>query len=570
METRLAKDKGEAILQRCGFWNGWEHPREGLSGSLLVGWLQNLKLDIQYSSKHLIHANLLDFKGLCELEAKGQRYTWMNGRENEAFVMERLDKAYASIEWINSYPHYALQNHPILRSDHGSILLEFELQHPFRRRPFRFERMWLNHTDCKEIVEKAWKTHSVGSRAFKLQQKLKSVKKQLIEKIAMTISCAEETIIDISLFGEPNWDPDCCIYKVPKRLRNVKNAAYTPKLILIGPVHHNREEPEDMKIMETLKKRYFRKFFSRTTKVQEDFEKIVEENKDKIRHCYAEEITLPEGKNFVDMILLDSIFIIELFLRSDAKEEENDYILSKPWLKDGVRQDLILLENQVPFFILDELYQDFATSTGYQASFLTLACKYFFNSEENICDEKKVKHFTDLQRYFFKPPNQKPGDPIEHRHSATKLEMAGLIFQTQKGPEKKRSLLNVQIQKCNKLSKIFPCFNCSWLWRCIPCLKKIPYLKRMQTHLVVPHFVVDNKTEDLFRNLMALEQCHYPKEAYICNYILLLDFLINNKDDVELLVEEGIIVHSLGSNEAVADMYISGIFGEEQQLLLGS
>ena len=63
METRLAKDKGEAILQRCDFWNGWEHPREGLSGSLLVGWLQNLKLDIQYSSKHLIHANLLDFKG---------------------------------------------------------------------------------------------------------------------------------------------------------------------------------------------------------------------------------------------------------------------------------------------------------------------------------------------------------------------------------------------------------------------------------------------------------------------------------------------------------------------------
>ncbi|XP_030966706.1 UPF0481 protein At3g47200-like isoform X6 [Quercus lobata] len=319
----------------------------------------------------------------------------------------------------------------------------------------------------------------------------------------MPTSYAEETIIDISLFREPNWDPDCCIYKVPKRLRNVKNAAYTPKLILIGPVHHNREEPEDMKIMETLKKRYFMKFFSRTKKIQEDFEKIVEEKKDKIRHCYAEEIPLPEGKNFVDMILLDSIFIIELFLRSDAKEEENDYILSKPWLKDGVRQDLILLENQ---------------------------------------------------RYFFRPPNQKPGDPIEHRHSATKLEMAGLIFQTQKGPEKKRSLLNVQIQKCNKLSKIFPCFNCSWLWRCIPCLKKIPYLKRMQTHLVVPHFVVDNKTEDLFRNLMALEQCHYPKEAYICNYILLLDFLINNKDDVELLVEEGIIVHSLGSNEAVAEM----------------
>ncbi|XP_030966926.1 UPF0481 protein At3g47200-like [Quercus lobata] len=372
----------------------------------------------------------------------------------------------------------------------------------------------------------------------------------------MPTSYAEETILDISLFREPNWDPDCCIYKVPKRLRNVKNAAYTPKLILIGPVHHSREEPEDMKIMETLKKRYFNIFFSRTKKIRDDFEKIVEKNKDKIRRCYAEEITLPEGKNFVDMILLDSIFIIELFLRStEAKEEGKDYILSKPWLKDGIRQDLILLENQVPFFILDELYQHFAT--GYQDSFLTLACKYFFISEEKICDEKKVKHFTDLHRYFFHPPNRKPGDPIEHRHSATKLDMAGLIFQNRKEKEKKRvnrDLLQVAIQKGNKLLEIFPCFNCSWLLQCLPCLKKIPFLESMQTRLVIPHFVVDNKTEDLFRNLMALEQCHYPDKAYICNYILLLDFLINSKDDVELLVEEGIIVHSLGSNKAVAEM----------------
>ncbi|XP_050282429.1 UPF0481 protein At3g47200-like isoform X2 [Quercus robur] len=312
----------------------------------------------------------------------------------------------------------------------------------------------------------------------------------------------EEIIIDITVqvLQEPMWGSECCIYKVPKRLRKVKEEAYTPKLVSIGPVHCNNDELKDMKIMETLKNRYFKKFFSRTKKIQEDFEKIVEGNKDKIRHCYAEEIPLPEGKNFVDMILLDSIFIIELFLRSEAKEEENDYILSKPWLKDGVRQDLILLENQ---------------------------------------------------RYFFHPPDQKLGDPIEHRHSATKLEMAGLIFQTQK---EERSLLNVQIQKGNSFSEIFPCFNCSWLMHCLPCLKKISILERMQTRLVVPHFVVDNKTEDLFRNLMALEQCHYPNEAYICNYVLLLDFLINNKDDVELLVEEGIIVNSLGSNKAVADM----------------
>lgn len=254
METRLAKDKGKEILHKCGFWNGWEYPREGLSSGLLLRWMPNWNFDIQYGSKHMIYANLHDYKGnpllitfvykqpnhakreevwnelkqlrsiayknwlcigdfnqvltqedklsfynrkiegadlfqqtlfdleLCELEARGQKYTWMNGREDEAFIMERLDKAYASIERINLYPYYALQNHPILRSDHGFIVMDFELQQPYRRRPFQFERMWLTHMDCKNMVQCAWKLHSKGSKAFKLQQKIKNVKIHCLEQ----------------------------------------------------------------------------------------------------------------------------------------------------------------------------------------------------------------------------------------------------------------------------------------------------------------------------------------------------------------------------------------------------
>ena len=35
-------------------------------------------------------------------------------------------------------------------------------------------------------------------------------------------------------------------------------------------------------------------------------------------------------------------------------EEENDYILSNPWLEEGIKHDLRLLENQLPLFILDD------------------------------------------------------------------------------------------------------------------------------------------------------------------------------------------------------------------------
>ena len=149
----------------------------------------------------------------------------------------------------------------------------------------------------------------------------------------------EEFIIDIEHVGDPNWGPECCIYKVPKRLHDVKKEAYTPKLISIGPVHHNEGKLKDMQMV---KERYFKAFFSRTGKGQKEFACIIEKNKDKISNCYAPEISpCTKNENFVKMVLLDSIFIIELFMRSYRKEEENDYILSKPWLKDGIMQDLI-------------------------------------------------------------------------------------------------------------------------------------------------------------------------------------------------------------------------------------
>lgn len=54
----------------------------------------------------------------------------MNTREDEAFFMKKLDRAFASIDWINTYPQYALQNQGILRLDHGSIILDFEVIQP--------------------------------------------------------------------------------------------------------------------------------------------------------------------------------------------------------------------------------------------------------------------------------------------------------------------------------------------------------------------------------------------------------------------------------------------------------
>ena len=95
--------------------------------------------------------------------------------------MEKLDRAFAIVDWINTYPQYTLHNQPILRSDHGAILLDLENKHPFRIKPFRFEKMWINHDECHNVVQNAWRVVTNGSRAFQLQNKLTNVRKQFIE-----------------------------------------------------------------------------------------------------------------------------------------------------------------------------------------------------------------------------------------------------------------------------------------------------------------------------------------------------------------------------------------------------
>ncbi|XP_065631616.1 UPF0481 protein At3g47200 [Quercus suber] len=412
----------------------------------------------------------------------------------------------------------------------------------------------------------------------------------LSDTLAKEVRC-DELIIDVPLIMEPVQWPQCCIYKVPRKLREVSEAYYDPKLISIGPFHYQRD-------MEKPKVRYLKDFCYRTGKSQKEIARIIEPDELLIRHYYAEVFDI-SSEDFVKMVLLDSTFIVELFLKSAGREEDesnasgedgshmrgkdkNCCITSTPLMKNYITRDLLLLENQLPFFILDKLYpQFFSSEQDENNAFLKLAGNFLFpkNEEKKIFenfDKKKVNHFTDMMRYLYLPSNLGSNAPpnlnlcpfppnlnlclgsnapspvenlIKNLPNARKLDEAGVTFDnTERGP-----LLNIEFEVGN-LTTILPCLTCSWLLHCMPFLERCQCLLKTQTFLRMRSLEVHDETEGNFRNLMALEQCHYPSEAYICNYIVLLDFLINTRDDVELLVDKGIIVNALGSNKAVAKM----------------
>ncbi|KAJ4705204.1 hypothetical protein OWV82_022014 [Melia azedarach] len=331
--------------------------------------------------------------------------------------------------------------------------------------------------------------------------------------------------------------PECCIYRVPKDLRNINKAAYTPKVISVGPLHYGRKDLADME----KQKIRFKREFSKRISVEKWQELItfMEKHEQRIRNCYEEK---PEFQKieFMTMIVYDAIFIIELFLR-DFYRIQCEFLLFKPLLRAAIRLDLQLLENQLPYFLLEGLYRlafpEPKTKAERYPPFFLLACSFFQDGMFNgIPEEVEVKHFTDLRRYILTRiyPKQSfgfPGNlPCAHR-----LKESGVKFKS----AATHCLLDLKVEK--KMLRI-PCFN----------IFKIPIWKVCE--LQIPRVQIVDGTECLIRNAMALEQCHYPLQTHVCNYIDLLDVLIDSEEDVNCLVEAGVISNHMGNNKIVADI----------------
>ena len=67
--------------------------------------------------------------------------------------------------------------------------------------------------------------------------------------------------------------------------------------------------------------------------------------------------------------------------------------------------------------------------------------------------------------------------------------------------------------------------------------------------------VIKDKPESMFLALLAFKQSHLLfKEAQITSYIALVDHLVNSPSDVAQLIQDEIVIHTLGSNEVVTHM----------------
>ncbi|KAI5423360.1 UPF0481 protein At3g47200 [Lathyrus oleraceus] len=361
-------------------------------------------------------------------------------------------------------------------------------------------------------------------------------------------------IVNIPEMIEPMLHEQCCIYKVPNHLLKLNEEAFTPKFISIGPFHsHNPELNQEKQ-----KQRYFHAFWKRLSNKQGlalvHYKGFLEETKENIAKCYSKHDVCVLDK-FVEMILLDSVFIMELFLRkSNESEQKNDFMFMTSWIYRITQRDLLLLENQIPMFVLEELHK--RVLGGNCVSFIELAFNYFedyYPQKKSLKDEmirkcESCKHFTDLIRYSYLPRKiqEKGVNQSENftkfsseyvLRTATKLNEAGISFEKVQG----RSYCDIKFKKT-------PILNWFLCLGCLPCFRFV------ESKLRIPHLKVDQSTECVLRNLIALEQCHYSNQPFVCNYVSLIDSLIHTHEDVELLVDTEIVSHELGSHAELATL----------------
>ncbi|KAJ6300597.1 hypothetical protein OIU76_021400 [Salix suchowensis] len=148
--------------------------------------------------------------------------------------------------------------------------------------------------------------------------------------------------------SENNRKPN--IPEVPVQLKGNKRECYRPLAVSIGPYHYSDSEGK-LQQVEKLKFRMMIKFVEDSKAPREDFYINVKKELQKARGCYDESITEKfSDEEFIKMMFIDGCFILQFMhcLDNESLEMSDRQIFH-------VKQDLLLLENQLPFAVLDSL-----------------------------------------------------------------------------------------------------------------------------------------------------------------------------------------------------------------------
>ncbi|KAI4349007.1 hypothetical protein L6164_009666 [Bauhinia variegata] len=324
----------------------------------------------------------------------------------------------------------------------------------------------------------------------------------------------------------------CCIFRVPQSLIDVNGRAYQPRIVSIGPYHHGQSR---LAMIEEHKWRYLGSLLSRTkTKglELEDYLKAIAPLESEARECYSESIRLSSDE-FIEILVVDGCFMIELFRRVGklVPVERDDPIFTMAWILPYFYRDFLKLENQIPFFILERLFElsklpeenSTATLSGLALEFINSSMQ---KPDEVIARQSNLqgKHLLDLIRSSYIISDLKTFEGTDQKtpthviHCVSKLRRAGI--------------------------SICACEAESFL-----------YVTYRQGVIRMPTITIDDFMSSFLLNCVAFELCFNDYSKHFTTYVTLMDCLINTYKDVEYLLDRNIIENHFGTDGEVANFF---------------
>ncbi|KAK3412060.1 hypothetical protein EUGRSUZ_I00823 [Eucalyptus grandis] len=298
------------------------------------------------------------------------------------------------------------------------------------------------------------------------------------------------------------------IYQIPSYLKDAEKDAYVPQIVSLGPYHHG---DKCLSQMEQHKWRCLHHILERTNHRMDYYLGSVKARR---------------------VLVLDRCFVIELFQGVKGGFTALGYPRNDPVFSSmggsmhRIRQNMIILENQIPFFILDRL----------------LGLQHGNANQKGLVAKRAVRFFEPLMQTDEHSRTMLKYDPLFYEGGLHCLEVY------------RRSLLRLGTMPEARTWTKRGSRRRQQHVRSVVELREagIDFKQRKTDRFWDIKF---NGTRLLFLNLIAFEQSRFDCSNAISSYVTFMDNLINSPEDVGYLHYCRIIEHWLGSDAEVADLF---------------